>query len=397
MTQSVLTIATAVRDRDSRNDLTTMVRNMDGITEATRQSGASILIFEVERGKEKEFLDMRTALMDQVSGEVFLVCAKPSPKFLIMAMRAGIHEVLPLPITRQDLSRALARYRDRAAMSVPTPEAPGTGRIIGVVGARPGVGATTLAVNLAVQLQRTTPTALMDLCVPLGEAPLFLDMEYSYTWGDVARHVSRLDPTYLHGVMPRHASGLSLLASPGDGVVAQEAEQAMAPILEQMRKSFSATVLDTDAILSPTGLKELEKADEIILVINLTLPCLAHAQRLSDTLRTLEANGSRVRVVASRYHKQSDISPVEASEVLERKIEWLIPEDGTSALSALNQGLTLAEAAPKSPATKAIHEIGHSLAGSTSTNGKNTARKGLASLFSRKKNVGINIQGAEAV
>ncbi len=379
MNESTLSIALALRDHQCRAELRSIVKNMDGVCPATESDAADILIFEVENSREKEFLEMSRALMDQVRGEIFLVCANPAPKFLISAMRAGVQEVLPLPLGRKELGQAIARYRERAITQTNPSTAPGKGRIIGVVGARPGVGATTLAVNLACHLQSQGPTALMDMAVPLGEALLFLDIEYTYTWGDVAQNLSRLDSSYLEGVMPRHSSGLSFLASPGTNLP-PDANKAMRPIMDELRRGFKHTIIDTDNLLSPCGLKELDRADEVVAVINLTLPCLAHALRLNDTLRSLESSGTRVRVAVSRYLKGSDILPAEAEEILGRKVDWLIPEDGPAALAAVNQGHSLAESAPKSAATKAIKTIAESLA---ETAGR-SAGKGLGSLFRRR-------------
>ncbi len=396
MNESTLSIALALRDRQCRAKLRSIVKTMDGVCPATESDAADILIFEVESGREKQFLEMSRALMDQVRGEVFLVCTKPHPKFLINAMRAGVQEVLPLPLGRKELGRAISRYRERAISQTKPTTAPGKGRVIGVVGARPGVGATTLAVNLACELQRRGPTALMDMAVPLGEAPLFLDIEYTYTWGDVAQNLSRLDSSYLEGVMPRHSSGLSLLASPGTGLP-PDASKAMGPIMDELRRGFNHTVIDTDALLSPCGLKELERANEVIAVINLTLPCLAHALRLNDTLRSLESNGTRVRVAVSRYIKGSDILPAEAEEILGRKIDWLIPEDSAAALAAVNQGRTLAESAPKSAATKTVKAIAENLVRATGISAGRSTGKGLGSLFRRDNASTPNFAGAEAI
>ncbi|MBU1247478.1 MAG: hypothetical protein KKB70_02170 [Proteobacteria bacterium] len=394
MHNSTLTIALAVRDHDTRRELDEAVRSMDGLALGTGSEMADILIFEVTRGQEKEFLQTRKGLAEQVSGEIFLVCADPHPKFLIAAMRAGVQEVLPLPLERKEFARALSRFRERSATHAETVATPGQGRVIGILGARPGVGATTLAVNLALELQRQGNAALVDMAVPLGEAPLFLDLEYSYTWGDVAQNLSRLDASYLGGVMPRHASGLSLLASPGEGYLPPEAAQAMGQIIEELRRDFVHTVIDTDALLSPMDLKELDRADEVILVMNLTLPCLAHAQRLADTLRRLESGGANIRIAVNRHLRDSDIMPAEAEEILGRKITWIIPEDSQAVTAAVNQGRPLAESAPKSPATKAIATMARALTGTTIAPARTS---GLGSLFRRRNNEIGNLAGAEAL
>ncbi len=194
---------------------------------------------------------------------VILVGPAPTPELLLAAMRAGISEYLPEPVAEADLRAALdraQRLRDRgqasqsqAGQSFQAAQAAGQGgqagqdgRIVLVLGAKGGIGTTTVAVNLADALTRQGAgrTALLDLAQPQGETPIFLDLEHTYTWADVAQNIERLDATYLESVMARHRSGLAVLPAPDFSAEAALEPEVLLQILELLRHGYAQVVVD---------------------------------------------------------------------------------------------------------------------------------------------------------
>ncbi|MBA4358324.1 MAG: hypothetical protein C0405_11445, partial [Desulfovibrio sp.] len=234
-----------------------------------------------------------------VLAPVILVGPTPAPELLLAAMRAGISEYLAEPVREADLRAALERLHGRRSQSAQAQAqspaqsqapAPG-GRILLVLGAKGGIGATTVAVNLADALNRLGPgrTALLDLAQPQGETPIFLDLEHAYTWADVAQNIERLDATYLESVMARHHSGLAVLPGPGFSSEAALAPAVLRQILELLRRSYAQVVIDlgTGAGAGQDGaaMEALSMADEVLLVLDLSLPCLARAKRFLEAVR----------------------------------------------------------------------------------------------------------------
>ncbi len=313
---------------------------------------------------------------EAVLAPVMLVGPAPAPELLLAAMRAGITEYLPEPVAEVDLRAAYARLQARRILSNPAAQtfqgqgqgqapAPGNGgRILLVLGAKGGVGTTTVAVNLADALTRlgTGRTALVDLAQPQGETPIFLDLEHTYTWADVAQNIERLDATYLESVMARHHSGLAVLPAPGF-----QAESALEPavlrqILELLRRSYAQVIVDAGTGHDEAALEALDLADEVLLVLDLSLPCLARAKRFLEAVRASRPQLlSRLRLVANRKTSESDIGTAEAEGILQQRIAFAVVNDYKSALSAINQGKTLAEADPRSAMAKGLAAMARDL------------------------------------
>lgn len=313
------------------------------------------------------------ALAARLSGQaglppVVLVGSAPAPEVLLSAMRAGISECLPEPVAEADLRAALARYQQRhvpqpQAAVLPQAEGQG-GRIVLVLGAKGGIGTTTIAVNLADALTRqgSGRTALVDLAQPQGETPIFLDLDHTYTWADVAANIERLDATYLESVMARHHSGLAVLPAPDFSAEAALEPGVLRQILELLRRSYAQVVIDASTGHDEATLEALDMADDVLLVLDLSLPCLARAKRFLEAVRATSPHLlPRLRLVANRKTSESDIGANEAESILQQPIAWAVVNDYQAALSAINQGKTLAEADPRSAMSKGFAAMARGL------------------------------------
>jgi len=315
--------------------------------------------------------------------DVILV-GPPDPQVLMGAMRAGIQEFLALPLEGKALDAALQRVLDRAD-DRPGPDAGrqaasgsgDQGSLVYVLGGKGGVGATTVAVNTAVELasslgasgdssRQAAPNdqvALIDLRMPLGEAPLFLDLEHEYTWAEAVRDPSRLDATFVQSLMVGHESGLRVLPAPNQFLdSASLTVEAAEPLFRLLRSRFAVTVVDGSDSLDEATMRVMGMADHILLVIVLSLPCLANARKLLDTFDALDAfDTEAVRLVVNRHLSKAEISVQDAEELLGRKVHATIPNDYETTLAAINQGTPLSQAAPKAKVTAAVAELARSL------------------------------------
>ena len=351
-----------------------------------------VLIYEPGPNVDEDMPHIIHALETGQAEDVYLAGHQADSDILIRSMRSGIREFLQYPVDANDFRAAIMRTAMRGSLD---DAAAGKGRITTLVGAKPGLGATTLAVSMAWLLNRQSPgsTILVDLRRPLGEVPYFLDLKYDYHWGHLCEDISRLDSTYLKSVVAEHESGLHVLPGPS-GHEAPD-PQALYLILEQLRHVYDHVVVDTAYPDDGTLPKEVEQADHIFVVTHLSLPSLARTARLMDSIRSQDPDSERrLRLIANRVAKTSTIGVDEAADVLGKAIALAVPEDTAAALSAINQGAPLAHAYPKSPAARAVARMAKALAPK-----KQAAKKGFRLPFSglfrsKAKSDNDNLAGA---
>ena len=201
--------------------------------------------------------------------------------------------------------------------------------------------------------------ALLDLNTVFGEVPMFLSVQPNYHWGQIAKHVNRLDATFLLNAMAKHKSGAYVLPAPNyvDGNL-PATEDIIERLLHAMKQTFDVIIIDGGQALDGPALKVIEMADQLFLITELNLSCLHNANRL---LRSLEALGvidrERIQLVINRYQKRNDITVEEAEEAIKMKIFWKIPNDYKTTQSAINRGLPLHEVSSRADVTRAIEDL----------------------------------------
>jgi len=322
---------------------------------------ADLLFYELSHNPDDDFKRIQSLLASNAVGEVFVISANKESDLILRAMRAGVKEFISRPLDEVELKNALLALKKRTKLRSPVMEhqQERMGRVINVMGAKGGVGTTTLAVNLAMTLagkKEAGSVALLDLNMVFGEIPLFLSIAPAYHWGHLVENINRLDNTFLMNVMTPHKSGVHILPSKSHlNGQPPLTPQIMDRILATMKKTFDFIVVDAGQSLNGPTLKTIEVAETIFLITLLNLPCLHNTNNLLKSLSSVGvAQKDRVKLVANRYLKNNDIEIAEAEESVQNEIFWTIPNDYKTTMSAINRGKPLFEIAPKAKITKKI-------------------------------------------
>jgi pilus assembly protein CpaE len=295
--------------------------------------------------------------------EIFLTASRMDPQLLLEAFRVGVREFLPQPLTRQEVEPALARFEVRFASKTSGLEMQ-AGKVVAVIGVRGGVGASTVATNLAVSVQqarRQEPVVLVDLDIHGGELGLFLDLPVSQGLIHLTKDISRLDETILGSTLVRHPSGLNFLASGCDAYDDWKLEQgSMQRVMSLLRSLHRHVFVDCGHVLNPSVREVLDCADQVIVVTTLSLPAIRRTKRLLEVLRAAQFPASKVVLIVNRYEKDQKDLVVETEALLGVQTAGLVPNDYGSASEAINQGKPLTVMASKTPIAQwYLCEIGH--------------------------------------
>jgi len=324
-----------------------------------------LLIFELGKDAEKEMGLIGSLLDADEVGEVFLTSDVAEPAVLMQAIRVGAKEFFTQPIKAEEIRQALHKFKERRKGSALKGECK-IGEVISVFGSKGGVGTTTVAVNLAVsmlQVQSGRSVVLLDMNTLFGEIPLFLEMSPQFHWGEITKNIQRLDNTFLTKILSRHDTGVQVLASPSylNGHV-RPTPKIMSHLLELMRGMFDYVIIDAGQSTDDTSLRVLELSDTLILITILSLPCLANTNKLIKSFLDLGYIAKdRIKIVLNRYLKNSEISLKDAEAGISKELFWIIPNDFTTTMSAINKGKPLPQIASKAAITKNFAELANAL------------------------------------
>jgi pilus assembly protein CpaE len=267
---------------------------------------------------------------------VIIVAASLEPALMLEAMRAGVTEFLAEPLVADDLRAAVERtvgYQIAPAAA---------GRVLAFVGAKGGVGTTTLAVNVATALatNKARPVLMVDLHVGAhGDAALLLGVEPRFSVLDALENTSRLDASYLKSLIMHSKSGVDVLASPDRPALRHPDGAHIRSLIQRVSEVYPCVVLDVPRSDFAT-IDSLDPLSSVVLVVNQELPTVRRAAEIGALLRQRYGK-DRVGAVVSRYDARADIGQDDIQRVVGVPVWGTLPSDYRKVLAAANAGRPL--------------------------------------------------------
>jgi pilus assembly protein CpaE len=243
---------------------------------------------------------------------VILATADTTPEDVRRLFRAGARDVLGLPIAQDQLMSALSEAIG------PGPMGDANGFVLGIVKAAGGVGATTLAVNIAGHFANPPRTkrgdrldpmrvALIDFDVQFGDAALAMDITPRTDLSEILRTPKRLDAHFLDGVLERHRSGVRLLAAP-QTVTPLDAVDAdvAASIINVAASTHDLVIFELPTAWTDWAGALLRRADHLLLVSSAAVRGVAGARRVLDAAAEFNVEPTRWSLAFTRLHSVLD-------------------------------------------------------------------------------------------
>lgn len=272
------------------------------------------------------------ALKRQHGGTGVVIIAKTlEPELILSAMRAGANECVAEPVTQGELDAAITRVVARQS-------APTASQAFAIVGVKGGVGATSVAINVATALARVASAGalLIDLHVARGEAALYLGIEPRFTVVDALDNIHKLDDAFFRSLVVRAPSRLDLLAAPDAIGAARLDGSRLRTLLEFTSKQFEFTVVDVPRT-EAGALDALEGMKTIVVVTTQELPAVRSAASMTGRLRQRYGK-DRVLVVVNRTDSRAEIRHEDIAKVVGGPIAHAFPSDYRVTMDALTRG-----------------------------------------------------------
>jgi pilus assembly protein CpaE len=289
-------------------------------------------------------------------------------------LRRGVNDYLIAPIGTIDVVRSICGLFS-------APDAKAVGRIIAVIGAKGGVGSSTVAHNVAWAVARelALDTVVVDLDLGFGTAGLDYNQDPPQGIADAVFSPDRVDNAFIDRLLSKCTDHLSLLAAPAtlDRVYDFSAE-AFDPIVDSLRATVPCIVLDVPHQWSGWTKKTLIGADDILIVAGPDLANLRNTKNLLDLLKAARPNDRRPRYCLNQIGmaKRPEIKPGDFAKALDDEAAALIPFDPQIFGTAANNGQMIAELSSSHKVAEIFRQLAQGLTGRMESK---KARSGLLS------------------
>jgi pilus assembly protein CpaE len=276
-------------------------------------------------------------------------------------VRRGVSEYIIAPVSVLDVVKSISEL-------FCAPGAEPVGRTIAVVGAKGGVGASTVAHNLswATARQLSLSTVVVDLDIAFGTAGLDFNQDPPQGIAEAIFAPERLDANLVDRLLSKCSDNLSLLAAPATlDRTTDLVETALDGLFDILRASVPCIILDVPHLWTAWVRRTLIGSDEIVIVAAPDLASLRNTKNLFDSLRQARPNDRRPKILLNQVGvpKRPEIAAGDYAKALGTEIFSSLSFDAQLFGTAANNGQMIAEVQPGGKITEAFAELAAAMTG----------------------------------
>lgn len=312
--------------------------------EAVLNVNPSIVIVDISKKPDAALGVINKISAKNKKCKIIVIASTYSTSTIIKVMRAGAKDFLPKPVIKENLLNSLSKIKEQIKGIEPENK---KCRVITAFSNKGGIGKTTIATNLALELAKMTKekVALVDLNLQLGDITTFLDIKPSFDVSYVIKNLSKTDDTFLLNSLERYKdTSMYVLADPpyleqSENITAEEIDI----LLDTLKQTFSYIVLDTSANFDVKTIAALDNSDLILFITTVNLPAIRNCQRCLDLFERLGYEKDKTKIVINRYMENDEIKIEDVEDALNQKVYCKIPNNYFTIMSAINKGVPVSE------------------------------------------------------
>ena len=315
-----------------------------------------LILVDATEHEQHKLMMLEKLALQYPQAALVLMTTHQSQDLLIAAMRAGVREVLTLPLAHEQFEEALDRITQKLEGLIPK-----EGKVLSFISCKGGSGASFLAANLAFALALLghKNTLLIDLNHPFGDAALYLsDTKPTMTLADLCGQMNRLDAGLLESSLIRIAPNFGVLAASDDPDPSLEIRPDHIEIILQLaRKHYDFILLDIGRQINGMTIRALDGSDGIYPILQQSLPYMRDGRRLLDIFSSLGYSKEKIHLVVNRNDNSAKLGTADMVRALGNTIAHAIPNNFDIANESINQGLPVLKLARNSNIGKALAEF----------------------------------------
>jgi len=353
--------------------LTAEVSTPEGLPAALDGAGINLVFFHLDPDPAG-ILKLIEETSERFPGLALIALSHDTaPQSILAAMRAGCDQFVCEPIDCGDLAHAVSCVASKRLLHR------AKSRCIALVGASGGVGTTSIACNLALEMAHVTEKkcALLDLHFQFGDVAAHFDCESKYTFHAVGNSAGDIDPTYLENILTEVPGNVAILSRP------EHIEQAETIGPEQISHTISllktmheTVVLDVPRHIDPISFAGVTQADQVFIVCQLVVPTVRNANRYMDALAKLGVPAERIEVVINRADSTSGrITAHDLENLIKKKVFASIPNDYQFVAQSLDLGKPVAGHERSNPVRREIRRMAKAIVTEAAGDGAGTRQK----------------------
>ncbi len=293
---------------------------------------------------EDIFFDKAIQTVRAYTSNIIAISINSSIDLIVRALRAGAVDFLQKPILKTNLKNCLLTISNNNPDNNLELD---TSKIITVYSNKGGIGKTTLATNLALEIAKTTrnKVALVDLNLQLGDVSTFLNLNPSFDIAYIIKNlINKKEEVLLNAFEKCKDTDLYILSNPMNNEQAENITPLQIDLLfNTLKKIFPYIIVDLPSNIDANTLKVLDKSDYILFTSIVNIPAIRNAQRCLNLFKSRNYSSDKVKLIINRYIENDDIKIQDIETTLNNEVYWKIPNNYFTIMESINKGLFVSD------------------------------------------------------
>ena len=304
------------------------------------------------------FEDIKSLTEKHKTLRIITFTKAPTVDLTVRSLRYGACGILSCPFIKSEFLSITQKISDELLLNKTEKS---KCRVITIFSNKGGIGKTSVASNLALELAKTTKeeVALVDLNFQSGDITTFWDLKPSFDISYIINNIKTITSDFLLNTLEKYQStGLHILADPPyfkgtDNISAKQIRE----LFKLLKNTFSYVVVDTSAGFDDKTMTAVDNSDLTFLVTVANLPALRNCQRCLELFTSQGKTKEDVQIIVNRYMENDEIGIEDIEKLLGQGIFAKLPNNYFTMISAINKGVPVCDINKDSNVARAYNEL----------------------------------------
>lgn len=323
------------------------------------KNAPNLIIVDISENSAKTLEEIQKLQIVLKNTKFVVLSYNINSELVVQALRAGAREFLIKPLIENDFALSIEKIKDLIIGNI---DDRSKCKVISVFSNKGGIGKTSIATNIAVEIANLTKerVALIDLNLQMGDVTTFLDLTPAFNTSYVINNLEKIDEAFLLSTLEKYKdTELYVLADPPDIQEAQGiTRENITKLLNVLKGVFSYIIIDTASNFDEKTITALDNSDLILLTTILNLPSIRNLQRCFELFKRLEYPKDKIKIIANRVMENDEMRIEDVEDALNHPVYFKIPNNYFTLINAINKGVPLCEVNSGSNISKSFRKLG---------------------------------------